>query len=288
MIVTDRDGKRSARAERGAAGMQLLALLLAGGLAMSSACAMHGTAPSTAAPGLVAFADPDSMVRLSRSRHRVDFFHLANQFESQTTRAFCGPTTAAIVLNALRAGNDRIAKPEDPSLIPAELRGKLPQGFDPLYHRYTQNDLFTPEAERVKTRDAVLGRPPHSGARPDPGLQLRQLHEILQANGLDSRLRVADDSLSDDAIRKELLENLATADDYVIVNVFRPALGQEGGGHISPLGAYDEASDSFLLLDVNPNGHSWVWAPAAALIRAMRTRDTAENRGYLLVREGRP
>ena len=72
------------------------------------------------------------------------------------------------------------------------------------------------------------------------------------------------------------------------MNYYRPALGQDGGGHISPLGAYDEESDSFLILDVNPNGHSWVWAPAAALFQAMRTRDTVENRGYLLVREGTP
>lgn len=99
---------------------------------------------------------------------------------------------------------------------------------------------------------------------------------------------MVDDALSDEAIRTELAENLATAGDYVIVNYFRPVLGQEGGGHISPLGAYDEASDSFLILDVNPNGHSWVWAPAAALIHAMRTPDTTENRGYLLVREGAP
>ena len=97
-----------------------------------------------------------------------------------------------------------------------------------------------------------------------------------------------DDTLSDEAIRTELTENLATAGDYVIVNYFRPVLGQEGGGHISPLGAYDEASDSFLILDVNPNGHTWVWAPAAMLIHAMRTTDGTENRGYLLVKEGTP
>jgi hypothetical protein len=73
-----------------------------------------------------------------------------------------------------------------------------------------------------------------------------------------------------------------------VVNYFRPVLGQKGGGHISPLGAYDKASDSFLILDVNPNGHTWVWVPAPLLIKSMRTRDVVENRGYLLVREGPP
>ena len=74
----------------------------------------------------------------------------------------------------------------------------------------------------------------------------------------------------------------------MIVNYNRSALGQTGGGHISPLGAFDETSDSFLVMDVNPTNHPWVWVPASALFAAMATKDTAENRGYLLVSEGKP
>ncbi|HVJ63960.1 MAG TPA: hypothetical protein VM901_01760 [Bdellovibrionota bacterium] len=33
----------------------------------------------------------------------------------------------------------------------------------------------------------------------------------------------------------------------------------------------------------NPNKASWVWTPADALIKAMRTFDTVENRGYVLI-----
>jgi len=256
-------------------------------LVASASCTWRGHVRA-ADGGLVAFSDPASTTRLARSRHKVDFFQLANQFEGQTNKAFCGPTTATIVLNALRAGNDRIEKPEDPSLLPPEVRSALPANVDPLYHRYTQNDLFDAKTDTVKTRSEILGRPHVPGAKPDPGLQLRQLHELLLVKGLDSRLRVADANLSDDTIRNELKANLGAPDDYVIVNYSRSALGQEGGGHISPLGAYDEDSDSFLILDVNPNGHRWVWAPASALIRAMRTFDVVENRGYLLVREGKP
>ncbi len=74
--------------------------------------------------------------------------------------------------------------------------------------------------------------------------------------------------------------------DYVIVNYTGALLGQKGGAHISPLAAWDEASDSFLLLDVNPNeGKTWAWVPADALFSAMRTKDAVENRGFLLVKE---
>ena len=60
-------------------------------------------------------------------------------------------------------------------------------------------------------------------------------------------------------------------------------MGQQGGGHISPLAAYDTTSDSFLVLDVNPASAGWVWMPAATLIKGMRTFDKVENRGHIHV-----
>jgi hypothetical protein len=51
------------------------------------------------------------------------------------------------------------------------------------------------------------------------------------------------------------------------------------------LAAYDSLSDSFLVMDVNPNASPWVWVATKDLIAAMRTKDGAENRGYLLVKE---
>ena len=86
-------------------------------------------------------------------------------------------------------------------------------------------------------------------------------------------------------IRREIVNNLATGEDFVLVNYARRVLGQRGGGHISPVGAYDERSDSFLIMDVNPNRAPWVWVRSDDLIAAMRTFDTVENRGYLLISE---
>jgi hypothetical protein len=246
-----------------------------------------GAAPDVAV-ALVPFASPESVQRLARSQHKVDFFHLANHFESQSNKAFCGPTSSVIVLNALRSDNDRIPKPEDPTLLGDDVKKLVPPGFDPLFHRYTQNDFFTPQVEQVKSRLEVFGKPRGTGgaARPDPGIQLRQLAAMLTAHRLEVTARVVDDRLDEATIRRELMDNLGAEGNYVIVNYHRPALGQTGGGHISPLGAYDQASDSFLILDVNPNGQTWVWASATALIKAMRTKDVVENRGYLLIKEG--
>ena len=141
--------------------------------------------------------------------------------------------------------------------------------------------------ERTKKRIEVLGKPIEIAGklRPDFGLQLHQLARMLGAHGLDVTVRVVDPDADAAAIRREIARNLATRDDYVLVNYARKSLGQPGGGHISPLGAYDEASDSFLIMDVNPNRAPWVWVKAGDLIAAMRTFDTVENRGYLLISE---
>ncbi|HEX8701116.1 MAG TPA: phytochelatin synthase family protein [Myxococcaceae bacterium] len=263
--------------------------LLGGGFAASLPLTAIAKEAPPAPAALVSFTEAESMKRLERSKFKVDFFHLANNFEGQTNKAFCGPTSSAIVLNALRGTNDQIAKPRDPTLLSEADTKHLPPGFDPLFARYTQNNLFSSEAaQKVKTREQVLGKPRAEGEKPDGGLQLRQLHGVLQAHGLDAQLRIVDDKLPEATIKAELKQNLKTANDYVIVNYHRPVLGQKGGGHISPLGAYDAASDSFLIMDVNPNGQQWVWVKATDLIRSMRTPDVVENRGYLLVKEGQP
>ena len=231
----------------------------------------------------VAWESGESIARLSRSAHKTDFFPLSNNFVSQDNKIFCGPTSSAIVLNALRLGR-REGLPEDRQSIAEDERAWLPEGLNPFFGKYTARNVLN---ERTKTRIEVLGKPIEieGGPRRDFGLQLRQLAGVLGAHGLAVTVRVVDPKADGEAIRREIARNLATGDDYVLVNYARKALGQQGGGHISPLGAYDETSDSFLIMDVNPNRAPWVWVGAGDLIRAMRTFDTVENRGYLLISE---
>jgi hypothetical protein len=234
---------------------------------------------------VVAFATQESMDRLARSAHKLDFFSLSNHYEGQQNMGMCGPTSAVIVLNALRSDTEDERKPTDPSLFPQEFAAGLPPGLNPLFRRYSQGMFFADErVTKVKKRETFYGQPGADGKR-DPGMQLRQLHEILLGLGAKSEIHVVDDKADLGEIRDLLRDNLGRAGDYVIINYFRPALEQKGGGHISPLGAYDEASDSFLILDVNPNGKTWVWVRTDKLVEAMRSFDTIENRGFLLLRD---
>jgi len=189
------------------------------------------------------------------------------------------------VLNALRLGK-REGTPRDRSSIAEDEMAWLWKSADPFYGKYTPDNVL---GERTKTRLEVLGKPIliEGKTRSDFGLQLRQLAQVLISHGLEVVTRLVDEDADAEAIRREIVANLASRDDYVLVNYARKALGQKGGGHISPLGAYDEGSDSFLIMDVNPNRAPWVWVGSADLIAAMRTFDTVENRGYLLVSDGK-
>ena len=231
---------------------------------------------------LVAFNTDEGLARLARATAKVDFPALANQFEPQSNIAFCGPTTAAIVLNALPSGSRDL--PRDRSrLRPEDLR-YVPRDFDLAVPRFTQDNVITKGA---KTRAQVLGEPVTVGGKQarDDGYQLRQFDELLRAHELITRLVVVDDRKPEEEVRADFVENLGRAGDFVIVNYRRKDVGQQGGGHISPLGAYDAESDSVLVMDVNPASAGWVWMPIATLIKGLRTFDTVENRGYILVRQ---
>jgi hypothetical protein len=59
--------------------------------------------PAAVSQELVPFASEEGLARLARSSAKFDFPVLANQFEPQSNGAFCGPTSAAIVLNTIKA-----------------------------------------------------------------------------------------------------------------------------------------------------------------------------------------
>jgi hypothetical protein len=222
----------------------------------------------------------EGKARLQRSTAKADFYRLVNYFEPQKNRISCGLATGAILLNAFRLGNAEL--PSDSSAFDAAAyQANLPEGFNPYFARYTQENFFSPSVEAVKTKAQVYGSKINGVA--DFGLQLRQFEQALKAHQLRVHIQVVDATVKDEAVRKALAANMAREEDFAVVNFARGVLKQAGGGHLSPLGAYDQGSDSFLVLDTNPNTSAWFWVSTKDLVAAMRTKDTVENRGYLEV-----
>jgi Phytochelatin synthase len=66
---------------------------------------------------------------------------LANQFEAQSNPAFCGPTSAAIVLNAVYGRNPDLRR-DWSRLHEGDLK-YAPPNIDPSIPRFTQDNVIT-------------------------------------------------------------------------------------------------------------------------------------------------
>jgi hypothetical protein len=80
---------------------------------------------------------------------------------------------------------------------------------------------------------------------------------------------------------------LGARDRFVLINFSRGTMSDDGqgGGHFSPLAAYHEETDSFLVMDVARYKYPPFWVDAALLWQAMATTDTVSerHRGYVVI-----
>jgi hypothetical protein len=187
---------------------------------------------------------------------RANYFPIADNFVTQKTQAYCGVASMVMVLNA--AG---VPAPTSPEYQP--------------YQMFTQDNVLDERTEAVLPRD-VLAR---------QGMTLDQLGGLLALYPLTIEVHhAADGNL--DSFRATARDYLAAKDRFVIVNYLRRVIGQQSGGHISPLAAYDAKADRFLILDVARYKYPPVWVKSSDLFDAMNTTDSANDnktRGYVLI-----
>ena len=205
---------------------------------------------------LIALQSEEGEALLFDSEARADYTALSLHFVTQQNPAFCGPATIAMVLNALDV-------PRPPSDMTLGLG------------MFDQDNIFNASAEAAKPRAEVMQN----------GMTLDELGAVLAAYDLDVEVHHAEES-SLEEFRESAIAELADKDRFLLVNYLRSAIGQERGGHISPVAAYDADTDRFLILDVSRYKYPPVWVEAAGLFEAMNTPD-ADNenrsRGFLTV-----
>ncbi len=206
--------------------------------------------------GVIGFDSPQGEALFMGAEARHDYFALSIFFTTQINPAYCGPASIAMVLNALDV-------PRPPSDLTLGL------GL------FDQHNIFTPATEAVKPAAAILRG----------GMTLDDLGGVLAARGLHVDVHHAADT-DLDAFRRAAVAAINDDDHFILVNYLRKAIGQQEGGHISPLAAYDADSDRFLILDVSRYKYPPAWVAAASLFAAMNTPDSDNHdrtRGYLLV-----
>jgi hypothetical protein len=208
-------------------------------------------------PGnLTGFSTRDGEVYFAESDARAAYFPLASNFLTQKTQTYCGVASIVMVLNALR-----VPAPTVPEYAP--------------YRTFTQDNVLDERTDSVLARETLARQ----------GMTLDQIGGILATQPVKAEVHHASDS-SIEEFRKLAQAYLGEEGHFVIVNYLRKALGEEIGGHISPLAAYDAKADRFLILDVARYKYPPVWVTTADLFAAMNTPDAAncgKTRGFVLV-----
>jgi hypothetical protein len=173
--------------------------------------------PAIAEDGLIYFLTPASVQLFDTASEKDEFWPLIARFVSERRETFCGVASSVMVLNALG-----ITPPPTPEWYPNQY--------------WTQENIFTA---------AVLKAVPPPVEIEGGGLTLGQVATLLRTSGAKVETVFAQDT-NVGAFRSAATAAMHRADTYVIVNVLRARLDQggvDGGGHISPLGAYTAELD---------------------------------------------
>ncbi len=193
---------------------------------------------------------------LFESQAREDYIPLSVHFVTQDNLAYCGVASIAMVLNALA-----VNPPKTP-----EYRN---------YRLFTQKNFFSnPETQKILKPEVVARG----------GMTLEQLGQLLESYPVQVEVYYGKDvTLAE--FRRLIVQNLQEDHNFVLVNYLRKTIGQERGGHISPIAAYHKSSDRFLILDVSRYKYPPIWVKATDLWQAINTIDSTsgKTRGFVLI-----
>jgi len=236
-------------------------------------------------PKTVIWNSEIGIARLNDSAYKNDFYQLANFYQAQINPIYCSSASALIIKNALFYN-------EIPSQKSAEII--KPNGESIRYNLYSsQEEFFNNETDKIKARDVIKYRKPRIINLPngsinedfDPGLNLSDFAKILKTHKIRNKIYYQEDTkeTSIEEFRIILKKILNDKTHFIIANFNGKVFGNQTGGHFSPIVAYDEASDSVLVLDVALYKNPWYWVEVADLVKAMNNPDGDQPRGYLVV-----
>ena len=192
---------------------------------------------------------------LDESRAKKSYVALSMHFTTQENLSYCGVASSCMVLNATG-----IERPVSPVHSP--------------YRLFTQTNLFSPAVCKVVAMEKVR----------KSGMTLDEIGAVLACHPLKIEVVHASDTTLPE-FRKQAIEVLDSNDRYIICNLLPRAIKEDSGGHFSPIAAYHEGEDRFLMLDVARFKYPPVWVKAQRLFEAMTTIDHEVNksRGYVIV-----
>ena len=236
----------------GALGMSVLTFVL--GFAVASG---RSSLPKTlpVSPNLIPLNSTEGEQFLLTSTARQDYLPLSAYFVTQKNPAYCGVASMVMVLNALS--------------IPAPAAPELGNS-----HAFTQDNVFNDRMRQIRSPTELSFR----------GMTLYQLGQFLASHSVKVDLHYGSDTTLNE-FRRLGIKNLQEPNNFVVVNYLRRSINQQQAGHISPVAAYHQPSDRFLILDVSRYKYPPVWVKAEDLWKATATQDSesGKTRGFVLV-----
>lgn len=221
----------------------------------ASAVPRAADGPLSVPPNLLPLTQPAGQKRLTLAADSQSYWPLSQYFETQRNQAYCSVATSVMALNALG-----IRRPESSQY--------------PDFPFFSQEDFFRAIDPQVANAAQVSKE----------GMTLDQLSSALNAFPVEVRKYHAAD-LTLRQFRDLVRQTTAHGDRFALLNFRRVEIGEEGGGHWSPLAAYDATSDSALLLDVARYKYPAVWVPVAQLYAGALAVDSVSglSRGVVII-----
>ena len=211
--------------------------------------------PLPVPPNLIALTQPAGQKRLMSTADNQSYWPLSEYFETQRNEAYCAVATSVMALNALG-----ISRPESTQY--------------PDFPYFSQEDFFRDVDPQVANAARVSKE----------GMTLDQLSAVLSEFPVDvKKFHSVDLTLAQ--FRDLIRDTTGHSDRFALLNFRRVEIGEVGGGHWSPLAAFDAASDSALVLDVARYKYPAVWVPIAQLYSGSEAVDAVSglSRGVVII-----
>lgn len=232
-------------------------------------------------PAVVNWNSIEGIERFNRTTYKGDFFRLAHHFKPQNNPANCGQAAATVVLSAIYEMNKK------PFPVIEEWPITIDDKKYPLQYRLiNETNFFNEETDKVLDRRAIVMKVTKKDGTFGGGIDIDELQKMLRIHGVRSKLvnveKYSDADLSE--FRKLVTKTVNSDKEFLLLNYDHSYKGLVGG-HFSPIAAYDEKSDSVLILDVAAHRNQWIWINLSDIYHAMNTKNYAQTsyRGYLIV-----
>lgn len=213
------------------------------------------------------------------SEYKTAFYSLSTHYSPQTNILSCGIASAVIMLNTIYANVGKTPPISKTGSWYIPDSNSIDGNFT-----WTEENFFNDRIDGYLDKNLIYGKTQQNGQYV-VGVTLEQLTKALNLQGLEAeKVNVTSANNVDiEAFRVLLKNELSNPKHYIIANYNLNVMSELNGGHFSPLAAYDQASDTVLILDTWNAFAPWTWVKIVDLYKSMNTKDGDNYRGYILV-----